>query len=160
MWKRDQSGDSSAAPRPAPEAPPPARTAPAEPLVMNLGDSVVIKGELSGSEDLTLYGQMQGSVKLPEHTLTIGPKVSRGAKRAHVSVRTLSFLAGPTPQRSPDCRGRQFESQAVSPSTVPERSEGSRKSSGRLAAQPAIARRSHFLHKWGKAPADRSCRTW
>ena len=40
---------------------------------MNLGDSVVIKGELSGSEDLNLYGQMQGSVKLPDHTLTIGP---------------------------------------------------------------------------------------
>ncbi len=40
---------------------------------MNLGDSVIIKGELSGSEDLTLYGQMQGSIKLPDHTLTIGP---------------------------------------------------------------------------------------
>jgi cytoskeletal protein CcmA (bactofilin family) len=40
---------------------------------MNLGNSVMIKGELSGSEDLTLYGQMQGSIKLPDHTLTIGP---------------------------------------------------------------------------------------
>jgi cytoskeletal protein CcmA (bactofilin family) len=39
---------------------------------MNLGHSVFIKGELSGSEDLTLCGQMQGSVRLPDHTLTIG----------------------------------------------------------------------------------------
>ena len=39
---------------------------------MDLGKSVVIKGELSGSEDLTLCGQMEGSIKLPGHTLTIG----------------------------------------------------------------------------------------
>ena len=40
---------------------------------MDLGTSLVIKGELSGSEDLTLSGQMEGSVSLPDHTLTIGP---------------------------------------------------------------------------------------
>jgi cytoskeletal protein CcmA (bactofilin family) len=40
---------------------------------MKLGKSVVIKGELSASEDLTLYGQMEGRVTLPDHTLTIGP---------------------------------------------------------------------------------------
>ena len=73
MWKRDQSGDPSPTPHPDPEAPPPARRAPVEPLVMNLGDSVSIKGELSGSEDLTFCGQMQGNVKLADHTLTIGP---------------------------------------------------------------------------------------
>jgi cytoskeletal protein CcmA (bactofilin family) len=45
---------------------------PAENVIMDLGKSVVIKGELSASEDLTLYGQMEGSVTLPDHTLTIG----------------------------------------------------------------------------------------
>jgi cytoskeletal protein CcmA (bactofilin family) len=39
---------------------------------MDLGTSVVIKGELSASEDLTLCGQLEGSVQLPDHTLTIG----------------------------------------------------------------------------------------
>jgi DNA invertase Pin-like site-specific DNA recombinase len=34
---------------------------------MDLGKSVVIKGELSGSEDFTLYGQMEGSISLPDH---------------------------------------------------------------------------------------------
>ena len=72
MWKRDQA-ESPGEPNRAPEALPPAASPPVEPLVMNLGDSVSIKGELSGSEDLTLYGQMQGSVKLPDHALTIGP---------------------------------------------------------------------------------------
>src|SRR6185436_4658611 len=93
MWKRDQSGDSAATPPPDPEAPPP-RTAPVEPLVMNLGDSVVIKGELSGSEDLTLYGRMQGSVKLPEHTLTIGPHAEIKADIAAKAVVIAGEVVG------------------------------------------------------------------
>ena len=40
---------------------------------MNLGTSIVIKGDLIASEDLTLYGQMEGTVTLNGgHTLTIG----------------------------------------------------------------------------------------
>jgi hypothetical protein len=42
----------------------------AQNVVMDLGTSVIIKGELSASEDLTLYGQMEGSVTLSNHTLT------------------------------------------------------------------------------------------
>jgi cytoskeletal protein CcmA (bactofilin family) len=42
-------------------------------IVMDLGKSIVIKGELIASEDLTLYGRMEGSVTLQGgHTLTIG----------------------------------------------------------------------------------------
>ncbi len=42
-------------------------------LIMNLGTSIIIKGELIASEDLTLYGKMEGSVTLNGgHTLTIG----------------------------------------------------------------------------------------
>jgi cytoskeletal protein CcmA (bactofilin family) len=42
-------------------------------IIMDLGKSIVIKGELIASEDLTLYGKMEGSVTLQgEHTLTIG----------------------------------------------------------------------------------------
>ena len=40
---------------------------------MNLGTSIVIKGDLIASEDLTIYGRMEGSVTLNGgHTLTIG----------------------------------------------------------------------------------------
>jgi cytoskeletal protein CcmA (bactofilin family) len=46
---------------------------PAGRLIMNLGTSIVIKGDLIASEDLTLYGKMEGSVTLEGgHTLTIG----------------------------------------------------------------------------------------
>jgi len=80
MWKRDQSVTS---PDAAPVAPaePEARTPPARPpnpagpagrTGNDLGQSVVIKGELSGSEDLTLRGLMEGTISLPAHTLTVG----------------------------------------------------------------------------------------
>ena len=38
-----------------------------------IGLSVTIKGEIKGSEDVTVDGQVEGKIDLPEHTLTIGP---------------------------------------------------------------------------------------
>ena len=61
---------------------------------MNLGDSVFIKGELSGSEDLTLCGQMEGSVKLPDHTLTIGPNAKIDAEITAKSVVVTGVVVG------------------------------------------------------------------
>jgi len=40
---------------------------------VNIGKSVVIKGELSGSEDLTIEGQVDGKIELRQNILTIGP---------------------------------------------------------------------------------------
>jgi cytoskeletal protein CcmA (bactofilin family) len=39
----------------------------------NIGKSVSIRGELSGTEDLFLDGVFDGSISLPESRLTIGP---------------------------------------------------------------------------------------
>jgi cytoskeletal protein CcmA (bactofilin family) len=88
MWKRDQSVP-PAGPQydSSPTTPPSAKAA--ENLVMNLGNSMSIKGELSGSEDLTLYGQMEGSIRLPEHTLTIGPDADI---RAEISAKALVIM--------------------------------------------------------------------
>jgi cytoskeletal protein CcmA (bactofilin family) len=38
-----------------------------------IGKSVVIKGELSGSEDLYLDGHVEGSIALKGNSLTVGP---------------------------------------------------------------------------------------
>lgn len=47
-------------------------TAPVSGLAQ-IGKSVFIKGELSGSEDLYLDGQVEGSIALKGNNLTIGP---------------------------------------------------------------------------------------
>lgn len=49
-----------------------------------IGKSVVIKGELSGSEDLYLDGQVEGSIELRDHSLTVGPN---GVVKANVSAK-------------------------------------------------------------------------
>jgi len=42
----------------------------------NLGRSISVKGEVSGSEDLTIDGQMEGRIDLPDHVLTVGPNAT------------------------------------------------------------------------------------
>jgi cytoskeletal protein CcmA (bactofilin family) len=51
-----------------------------------IGKSVVIKGELSGSEDLYIDGQVEGSIALKSHSLTIGPN---GQVKANVDAKTI-----------------------------------------------------------------------
>ena len=41
--------------------------------MVNIGKSVIIKGELTGSEDLTIEGQVEGKIELRQNILTIGP---------------------------------------------------------------------------------------
>ena len=38
-----------------------------------IGKGVVLKGELNGSEDLTIEGQVEGKIELRQNMLTIGP---------------------------------------------------------------------------------------
>jgi|SRR5687767_10208466 len=44
--------------------------------VATVGISVSIKGDISGSEDLTVDGQVEGRIDLPQHSLTIGPNAT------------------------------------------------------------------------------------
>ena len=41
-----------------------------------IGISVSIKGDIKASEDVTVDGQVEGKIDLPEHTLTIGPNAT------------------------------------------------------------------------------------
>ena len=54
--------------------------------VAHIGKSVVIKGELSGSEDLHVDGEVEGSIDLKDHVLTIGP---HGRVRANVQAKEI-----------------------------------------------------------------------
>lgn len=52
----------------------------------HIGKSVVVKGELSGSEDLYIDGQVEGTIELREHNLTIGP---HGRVQANVTAKEV-----------------------------------------------------------------------
>jgi cytoskeletal protein CcmA (bactofilin family) len=101
MWKRDESvrpssGQPTAAPQPS--GPTVAAGIPAlrpeaghhmEKDIVNIGKSVVIKGELNGSEDLTIEGHVEGTIQLREHVLTIGPN---GRIKAQVFAKSVIVL--------------------------------------------------------------------
>ena len=51
-----------------------------------IGKSVVVKGELSGSEDLYVDGQIEGSIALKNNSLTVGP---HGQVKASVEAKGI-----------------------------------------------------------------------
>lgn len=99
MWKRDE----PAKPAPPPAAPTPTVTPSQETAVrpgadlqsrlerstVNIGKSVIIKGELSGSEDLTIEGQVEGKIELRQNVLTIG---ANGKIKAQVFAKSVIIL--------------------------------------------------------------------
>jgi cytoskeletal protein CcmA (bactofilin family) len=54
-----------------------------------LGKSVIVKGQIFSREDLTIDGEVEGTVELQEHRLTIGPN---GRVRAAIKARELVVL--------------------------------------------------------------------
>ena len=50
----------------------------------HIGKSVIVKGELTGSEDLYVDGQVEGSIDLQGNNLTVGPN---GQIRANVNAK-------------------------------------------------------------------------
>ena len=102
MWKRDEAvrpaGPTAGTPAPPPAtpaaAPAPASTRseevrPSARDMVNIGKSVVIKGELNGSEDLTVEGHVEGKIELRDHVLTIGPN---GRIKAEVFAKSVIVL--------------------------------------------------------------------
>src|SRR5512138_3799885 len=99
MWKRDEavrpSQPAAAPPASAPAPPPQAYTSRVETShtmekdIVNIGKSVVIKGELNGSEDLTIEGHVEGTIQLRDNVLTIGPN---GKIKAQVFAKAVIVL--------------------------------------------------------------------
>lgn len=56
----------------------------------HIGRSVMIKGELSGSEDLYLDGRVHGTIELHGHNITIGPN---GQVQANINAKGV-FVQG------------------------------------------------------------------
>jgi len=99
MWKPTRKEDElSTTPEPAAAKPafvPPPAARPAEPTrsetprsvdIATIGKSVMVKGELSGSEDLFVDGEVEGSISLRGQSLTVGPN---GRVRANIEARNV-----------------------------------------------------------------------
>lgn len=54
--------------------------------IVNIGQSIQIKGELTGNEDLTIEGKVDGKIILKDHNLTIG---ANGRITAEVHAKTV-----------------------------------------------------------------------
>src|SRR5262249_12522083 len=65
-----------------------------ERTTVNIGKSVVIKGELSGSEDLTIEGQVEGKIELRQNVLTIGANARIKAQVFAKAVIILGEVTG------------------------------------------------------------------
>ena len=100
MWKRDEAvkPTSSHSVTPAPVASQPVSAVSSAPQpesrrierdMVNIGKSVVIKGELNGSEDLIVEGHVEGRIELKDYVLTIGPN---GRIKAQVSAKAVIVL--------------------------------------------------------------------
>ena len=104
MWKRDESAKpdspvTSTSPvragtRVAAASPDGKSSRPSGREVVNIGKSVVIKGELSGSEDLTIEGRVDGQIELRDHVLTIGPNGKIKATIFAKSVAVMGHVVG------------------------------------------------------------------
>ncbi len=101
MWKPTNSPSSSPTPSPEPQrsyAPPAAEPVsaprPATPALntqeqATLGKSLVIKGEVTGSESLYIDGRVEGSINLPGNRVTVG---RNGVVSANISAREIVVL--------------------------------------------------------------------
>jgi cytoskeletal protein CcmA (bactofilin family) len=79
MWNQDdarqdkfkpvQPVDTSAASKPKPGDG-------TDPKMAQFGRSICVKGEITGAEDLTIDGQVDGRIELPNHILTVGPNAT------------------------------------------------------------------------------------
>ncbi|HTW79349.1 MAG TPA: polymer-forming cytoskeletal protein [Terracidiphilus sp.] len=67
---------------------------PVESTPARIGKSVIICGEVKGSEDLIVDGRVEGTVNLSESRLTIGPNASVAADLCAKDVLILGHVQG------------------------------------------------------------------
>ena len=85
MWNKRSEEDSRARPVTQPQSSVPAKPEPAPPASSQrtepsrpsagpalLGKSMIVKGEIHSEEDLTIDGQVEGTIDMPGHRLTVG----------------------------------------------------------------------------------------
>jgi cytoskeletal protein CcmA (bactofilin family) len=95
MWKKDEPSATPAQPQPAtpapvamPAAPTPVPAAPAPPKERaTIGQSITVVGDVSGEEDLTVLGRVEGRIDLSQNSVTVG---RTGRVKADVFAKNVS----------------------------------------------------------------------
>jgi cytoskeletal protein CcmA (bactofilin family) len=70
----------------------------------SIGKLVAIKGEVIGSEDLTIDGRIEGRIELPAHSLLIGPNAKVQAEVIAKVVTVMGGLVGKITAEKVDLR--------------------------------------------------------
>ncbi|MDH3255662.1 MAG: polymer-forming cytoskeletal protein [Acidobacteriota bacterium] len=93
MWKKSEDSPVTATST-VPPAAPPARPG----AIATLGPSIVIKGDLTGEEDLVIEGRVEGEIRLTKNSVTVGKngrvKADIYGKRVHVDGEVRGNLYG------------------------------------------------------------------
>ena len=95
MWKKDEPAAPAQQPQPAPpapvvsaSAPPPPPPVPAVPRERaTIGQSITVVGDVSGEEDLTVLGRVEGRIDLAQNSVTVG---RTGRIKADVFAKNVS----------------------------------------------------------------------
>jgi len=82
VWKKTEAPD----PRPTQPAPPAASRSEPAPRGATIGQSISIRGDVTGDEDLVILGRLEGQVTLPKNSVTIGKS---GRLKADVRGRSI-----------------------------------------------------------------------
>jgi cytoskeletal protein CcmA (bactofilin family) len=95
MWNREGSPRSEE-PRTPPTFEPAIENRPPDErrVVAWVGKSVIFKGDLISSEDMTIDGRVEGTIELRDHTLTIGPDAHIKATIVAKTVTVLGAVTG------------------------------------------------------------------
>jgi len=91
LWQKPENTDRQPAPKPStgtkPSPSPSAeRETRMDSRLVNIGQSIKIVGELTGNEDLTIDGKIDGKIILKDHHLTIG---SNGRINAEIDAKSV-----------------------------------------------------------------------
>lgn len=88
MWKKDEAQPVHSSPAHGGGSAPASTPAPSRTGVATIGPSIVIKGDVTGSEDLLIHGRVDGSVTLEKHAVGVG---SEGRVKADISGRIITI---------------------------------------------------------------------
>jgi len=104
MWNREEPQQSAQPNDPSKVATRPTTSTPPQPITVTpvpiarvlaaMGASLLIKGELTGSEDILIEGRVEGKIAFPGHLVTIGAQAKISAEVVAKAVIIQGTLTG------------------------------------------------------------------